>query len=70
MKITATQLNIVRHGMGWKVTSASTPGTFYFVTKTPHLRCTCSAWGFGHGVPCRHIRAVRAMLKEDAYRGD
>ena len=68
---TATQVSTPeRHGTGWRVASASTPGAYYFVTRTPHLRCTCPAWMFGHGAPCRHIRAVKAMLKEEAYRGD
>jgi len=56
------QLSIARHLHGWRVASASRPDTFHFVCRTPHWRCTCGAWMFGHGAPCRHIRAVKAMV--------
>jgi hypothetical protein len=63
------QISIVRHGAGWRVASASIPGAFHFVSKTPHLRCTCPAWIFGHGAPCRHMRAVKAMLGQEVTMG-
>jgi hypothetical protein len=65
------QLSIMKHLHGWHVASASRPDTRHFVTNVPHWRCTCSAMIFGHGAPCRHIRAVRASLareKEVVYR--
>jgi SWIM zinc finger len=57
-----------RHGDGWQVPSASGPG-FHFVHLRPHLRCTCSAWIFGHGTPCTHIRAVKALLAKESEVG-
>jgi hypothetical protein len=56
------QVSIRKHGSGWRVASASTPGAFHFVSKRPHLRCTCPAWIFGHGAPCRHMVAVKKWL--------
>lgn len=64
-------LDIMPHGAGWKVASASQAGTWHYVAMTPHPRCTCSGWIFGHGAPCRHMRAVKAMLvreKEVVYQ--
>jgi hypothetical protein len=68
----APQLSIVKHLHGWKVASASQPSTAHFITNAPHWRCTCGSYMFGHGAPCRHIRAVKAMLaqeKEVVYQG-
>jgi SWIM zinc finger len=48
-----------RHGAGWRVPSASTPGGGYIVQLEPRMRCTCPAWRHGHGQECKHIRAVR-----------
>jgi hypothetical protein len=62
------QLSIVRHLHGWRVASASQPDITHFVTMTPHPRCTCGAWIFGHGTPCAHIRAVKALLTEESGR--
>jgi hypothetical protein len=51
---------------GWRVASASGPG-WHFVRLQPRPQCTCSFFVFGHGAPCRHIRAVRKLVDE---RGD
>jgi hypothetical protein len=45
------------HGTGWKAPS-SRGVSAYFVTLNPP-RCTCSAWRYGHGQECKHIREVR-----------
>jgi hypothetical protein len=61
---TAPQLSIVTHGSGWRVASASIPGAFHFVSRTPHLRCTCPAWVYGHGALCKHLKLVMEQEKE------
>jgi hypothetical protein len=53
-----------RFGHGWKVPSASGPG-WHDVRLVPRLQCTCSWWVFGHGTPCRHIRAVKALVARE-----
>jgi hypothetical protein len=55
---------IERYKDGWHMPSASGPGV-YFVRLEPRPQCQCGAWVFGHGSPCRHIRAVRAWLTKE-----
>ena len=60
---TATQVSTPeQHDTGWRVRS-STHGGFYFVHLEP-LRCTCPSWAYGGGEPCKHLKAVRAMVVE------
>jgi len=54
-----------RHGTGWRVRSSKSSGGFYFVHLEPR-RCTCPAWVYGRGEPCKHIRRVMAMGQEVA----
>jgi hypothetical protein len=56
-----------RYKDGWQVPSSSGPGV-YFVRLGPRPQCQCGAWVFGHGSPCRHIRAVKKLLEDG--RGD
>jgi hypothetical protein len=56
--------NILPHGAGWRVESASMPGMFHFVSHDGR-RCTCGAFVYSRGgLPCKHMRAVKAMLQE------
>jgi hypothetical protein len=48
---------------GWKVPSASGPG-WHDVRLMPRPQCTCRWWVFDHGTPCRHIRAVKALVAQ------
>jgi SWIM zinc finger len=57
-----------KRGSGWRVPSASGPGA-HFVRLVPRPQCTCSFWVFGHGAPCRHIRAVKALLDKEREVG-
>jgi hypothetical protein len=51
---------------GWHVASSNGQAT-YFVRLRPRLQCQCGAWMFGHGAPCKHLRAVQARERgEDA----
>jgi len=60
---TATQVSTPeQHGTSWRVRS-SAHGGYYFVHLEP-LRCTCPAWAYGRGQPCKHLKAVRAMVVE------
>ena len=64
MKAAAQQVGTPeRFRNGWKVPSASGPG-WHYVRLTPRLQCTCHWWVFGHGTPCRHIRAVKALVAQ------
>jgi hypothetical protein len=64
MTTTTAPLRLFRYGTGWRVASASMPMVTHFVSRAPHWHCTCSAWVWGHGAPCRHIRAVREWLSQ------
>jgi hypothetical protein len=52
-----------RHGTGWRVPSASRAEVAHFVSGDLR-RCTCAAWAYGRGTPCRHIRMVQDFIRE------
>ena len=64
MKVATQVSSIKRRGSGWRVRSSSHGGS-YFVSLEP-LRCTCPAWAYGHGEPCKHVKAVLAKETEVA----
>lgn len=74
MPKTATiPLAIEKHGLGWRVSSTTQPGLFYYVSLLGRQSCTCGAYLYSRAnhLTCKHIHAVVRMLKERevAYRG-
>jgi hypothetical protein len=68
MKTSAAPVGIPeRASHRWRVRSTSGPGWHYVrLGAQTQMSCTCSGWRFGHGAPCKHIRAVQRRLAEEA----
>jgi hypothetical protein len=58
--VQVVQLSTQRHGSGWRVRSGS-GGGFYCVHFGPR-RNPCPAWAYERDKPCKHIKAVEALL--------
>lgn len=69
----ASALDIMSHGAGWKVASASQPGLFYYVSLLGRRQtCSCGAFLYSRThLACKHVRAVVHMLaeREVIYQG-